>query len=154
MHTAAANELLLRYLRDHFHGPERLADCAAAEVDTYTDLGTHPDVSRQLWHTLGGALPEDCARVVHGTPVLAHARTGVIFAFAGGAGYALRLPPAALALARAAGATTLARSSLGDTLDLTRFGPGWIWGRYLADEAAWCRAAFQHAARDASRDRW
>src|SRR5687768_15464239 len=55
--------------------------------------GTHPDLADHVWHVLSKKLPETCAWVVYGRPVLIRPSSGVIFAFGGGTHtYALRLP--------------------------------------------------------------
>ena len=123
-------------------------------ADPYYDLGTHPDIVERLWNDLGGMLPKNCKWVLYGAPVLVHDASGVVFGFAGGSlTYALRLPPAERALAIAAGAETIhhypAYAELNiaaSKLDLTRFGPDWVFGRWLKGEEEWCRAAFDAAA--------
>ena len=155
-----ANAGILAYLGD----PERLGksvsvakdrpSCAPHEVaDPYLNLGAHPDVLERLWDQLGKALPRDCRRVVHGTPVLVHPKSGVIFAFCGGSmTYALRLPEPARSEATGAGAPTArdypAYPELGvqaSRLDLAAIGPEWVFGTFSKEEVAWCRAAFDHA---------
>lgn len=129
--------------------------CSPGEIaDPSTTLGTHPELVEHLWDVLGASLPLDCRRVVHGTPVLVHRRSGVIFAFAGGSlTYALRLPETERAEAIRAGAKTVrdypAYPELGieaSRLDLADFGPEWVFGGWHADEVRWCRAAFEAAA--------
>ena len=155
-----ANAGILSYLGD----PGRLEEsvsvakdrpsCAPHEVEEPTlRLGAHPDLLEQLWDRLGKALPRDCRRIVHGTPVLVHPKSGVLFAFCGGSmTYALRLPEPARSEAARAGAETIrnypAYPELGvrsSRLDLATIGPEWVFGKFLREEAAWCRAAFEYA---------
>lgn len=124
-----------------------------AVADAYAQLGSHPDCVSQIWDTLDALLPERCRWIVHDTPVLAHPRTGVIFAFTGGTTYALRIPPEELETAMKAGAEQVhhfpAYPDLGvaaSTLDLRPIGHDWIFGAWRREEPEWCRAAFQAAA--------
>jgi hypothetical protein len=143
----------LEHAAERVAAEPRLASCAPEDVpEPHRWLGTHPDVLVQLRGTLGDSLPERCNWVVRGMPVLAHPRTGVIFAFAGGMDYALRLPPPVLHDALRLGVKQVKHSrgtpSIGIapwTLDLARIGPEWCFGSYRADEVQWCRAAFEAA---------
>ncbi len=135
-------------------GSEREADPAKVDNPYYT-LGTHPDLVDRLWDELGGVLPLKCRWILYGSPVLVHPTTGIVFGFAGGTlTYALRLPPAELATALRAGATTVheypAHPEVNvkeSRLDLADIGPEWVFGNWLKGEEAWCRAAFEFAAR-------
>jgi hypothetical protein len=109
-------------------------------------LGTHPDVLDRLWKELTVKLPEPCAWVVYGKPVLVHPSTGVVFGFAGGTlVYALRLPDETCREALEAGATRVHAYGTGERLDLADLGPGWVLGRWLAAEPEWCLAAYRMA---------
>jgi hypothetical protein len=155
-----ANARILAYLGD----PERLRtsvsaakdrpSCSPGEIaEVSTSLGAHPDLLERLWDQLGASLPADCRRVVHGTPVLVHRRSGVLFAFGGGTStYALRLPAPERAEALRSGAKTVreypAHPALGvepSRLDLATIGPEWVFGDWREDEIRWCRAAFDAA---------
>ncbi len=157
-----ANRLILAYLSS----PDRLAGSASAAKsmpscspgaveNPYYRLGTHPDLLERLWDQLGGVLPKDCRWIVHGTPVLVHPDSGVLFAFAGGTQtYALRLPPTERGAALAAGAQTVHRypayPQLGiqaSVLDLATIGDEWVLGGWRKEEARSCRAAYDHAGR-------
>jgi hypothetical protein len=99
-----------------------------------------------LWDKLGKVLPEDCRWVVYGTPVLAHPKTGIIFAFAGGTlPYALRLPEPELGEAMRASDKRVHEYSSGSTLNLDDIGEEWVFGGWFADEERWCLAAYQFA---------
>jgi hypothetical protein len=133
--------------------------CAPHEIaGPSTKLGTHPELLERLWDELGGKLPSDCRRIVHGTPVLVHPQSGVIFAFCGGTlTYALRLPLAERQAALRAGAETVweypAYPALGikaSRLDLARIGEEWVFGGWRAGEEAWCRASFDAAGCEVS----
>jgi hypothetical protein len=130
--------------------------CSPSDVENpYYRLGTHPDLLERLWDQLGRILPKDCRWIVHGTPVLVHHGSGVIFAFAGGTQtYALRLPTTERAAALAAGAQTVHRypayPQLGipaSVLDLATIGDEWVLGGWRQEEPQWCRAAYNHAER-------
>ena len=116
-------------------------------------LGSHPDLVERLWDDLAGGLPLDCRWVVLRTPALVHPASGVIFGFCGGThAYALRLPPAELAEALAAGAPRLhefpSYPELGiaaSRLDLDTVGSEWVFGRFHPAEKRWCAAACAHA---------
>lgn len=150
-----ANRGIIAYLRGRSPRPAGAGPQAppADITNPYYTLGTHPDLVERLWDDLGGMLPKDCRWVLYGAPVLAHHASGVVFGFAGGSHtYALRLPPAERAAAIAAGAATIhhypAFPELGieaAKLDLARFGPEWVFGRWLQGEEEWCRAAFEFA---------
>ncbi len=157
MHLSCpANREVLAYLgRKGGQSPSAAerGDCPPHEVaDPYRKLGAHPDLVERLWDELGGALPRPCRWVARGTPALAHPDSGVLFGFAGGTVYALRLPPAELADAIAAGAVQVRRfpayPALGvaaSSLDLRDLGPGWVFGSWHAREPAWCLAGWRAA---------
>ena len=150
-----ANRGIIAYLSaDTRQKIDARAQASPADItDPYYNLGTHPDIVERLWDDLGGVLPKNCRWVLYGAPVLVHHASGVVFGFAGGSlTYALRLPPAERALAIAAGADTIhhypAYAELNiaaSKLDLARFGPEWVFGRWLKGEEDWCRAAFDAA---------
>jgi hypothetical protein len=83
--------------------------------------------------------------VVYGTPVLVNPASAVIFAFAGGTVYALRLPKDARSEALGLGLATVRRFSNGVVLDLADFGDEWVFGGALGEELRWCVRAFEHA---------
>ena len=143
-----ANAALVRYFAPR-HGRREQSDVARPEAvkDPYYTLGTHPDLVERLWDELGKALPVDCRAVFYGTPALIHSASGVMFGFAGGTHtYALRLPPVERAQALDAGATRIMTYPQSPALDVSQFGEEWVLCRWFADEAAWCRAAFDFAA--------
>lgn len=128
-------------------GPPDAAD------NPYDGLGSHPDYVSQIWDTLDAELPERCRWIIHDTPVLAHPHTGVIFAFTGGTIYALRLAPADLEPALAAGVEQVhdfpAYPELdiaASTFDLRKIGADWVFGNGRREEPRWIRAAFVAAA--------
>ena len=92
----------------------------------------------RVWDQLGAALPE-CRALLGGHPVLAHAGSDVVFAFALGTAYAVWIPPPLRA-----GVThdTVHRWGDGATTDLAL-------RRFAACEETWCRAAAEcHASPD------
>ena len=156
-----ANSGILRYLRtlswarERVAGDPQLESCApSAAKDPHERLGTHPDVVSRMWGSLGDSLPERCAWVLIGIPVLAHPHTGFVFAYSSGMQYALRLPPPALEAALRAGVKQVYRARGNPwtgaqpwTLDLALIGPDWCFGAYRGEEAGWCLDAFTAAAR-------
>jgi hypothetical protein len=97
-----------------------------------------------VWDVLGAAVPSDCRAQAKGTPVLAHPRTGRIFAAAHGTAYALWLTPADFDTATADGLTTVTQWSGGSVTDLAdAAGAGWIWGNWHHDEPDWVRRAYE-----------
>jgi hypothetical protein len=111
--------------------------------DPYMSQGCHPDIVVRVWDLLGKKLPEDCRAQAKGKPVLAHPGSDRIFAVAHGTAYALWLTPDDFSKARRAGAATEMEWSGGSVTDLAeRAGPGWIWGRWYADEPRWLLGAY------------
>ena len=115
----------------------------SAEVDPH-HLGTHPSVVTQLWDVLNRALPADARWLVFDGPALVHP-DGAILAAGIGTQYALRLLPADLGLAVAAGAELVHHfRTVGTTLDLPAiFGPEWVFGRFDDREPGWLLASFR-----------
>jgi hypothetical protein len=118
----------------------------------YDQLGSHPDEVSQIWDTLDAELPQRCRWIVDDTPVLAHPRTGVIFAFTGGTTYALRLAPADIDAALAAEVEQVHHfpaypelDVTASTLDLRKIAPDWVFGAWRREEPRWIRAAFDEA---------
>ena len=150
-----ANRGIIAYLSGRTErNTEQRAQASPADIkDPYYTLGTHPEIVERLWDDLGGVLPKDCKWVLYGSPVLVHHSSGVVFGFGGGTlTYALRLPMAEHAAALAAGAETVYHypaypelNIAASKLDLARFGPEWVFGRWLKGEEEWCRAAFDFA---------
>ena len=148
----------------YFHTIEPAAERVAAEprlesgsgkglVEAHGWFGAHPDCLSQLWGPSAATLPEPCQWVVHGVGVLAHPHSGVIFAFALGTNYVLRLPAATIAVALRAGVQQVKHSrgtpSIGIrpwTWDLTQIGHDWCFGSWRVEEQAWLRDAFDFAA--------
>jgi hypothetical protein len=88
-----------------------------------------------------------CARVAHDQPALAHSKTGIVFALAGGTRtLALRLPPDALAAALAVEGLRRTVSYPSTVISTERLGPAWAFVDIgSAPVRSWCRAAY-HAA--------
>lgn len=140
--AAPANAGVLRYRRAR-RGESPLIAAPDSVAAPYERLGSHPDIVSRLWDELNPALPRDCRCIVLGTPALVHPGTGIVLAVAIGTQYGLRLPPDAIPEARQAGAKTATRWSGGQTFDIAdAFGPDWILGGWLPQEASWCRRAY------------
>lgn len=75
--------------------------------------------------------------------VLDHpANAVVILAVCRGTSYCLRVADGMLSVAQNAGCTVSWRSGEGTITDLAAdFGAGWVFGRWVKDEATWCQAA-------------
>ena len=108
-------------------------------------LGTLPRVVDWLWNALNPALPLDGRWLVFDGPALVHPGSGIILAAGVGTQYALRLRPADLAAAVAAGAERVhAFRTSGTTLDLAAvFGPDWVFGSFDDREPAWLRTSYE-----------
>lgn len=149
-HTA--NTQVVKYLshRDQKSGSKWTENpsCSPDSVEhPYLRLCAHPNVVTRLWNNFASVLPAQCNWVVYGTPVLVNPATAVIFAFAGGTVYALRLPEDARSEAFKLGLDTVREFSNGGMLDLSDLGDGWMFGRALSEEQRWCVRAFEHAGK-------
>jgi len=137
-----ANLRVVRFLAGHDQRGEPIDE--AAYYPPIELLTTHPDVLDQVWKGLGGPIPGDSARFVHGVPALVHQGRGIVLAFGWGTAYALYLTDAALPEARAAGLGPVMRWSGGSETDLSlELGPSWLWGRYRSAEPGWVAASYQ-----------
>lgn len=109
----------------------------------YLELGCHPDVVVRVWEALGKALPVDCRAVVYGTPALVHSELGVVLALAYGTAYALRLSSQRYPEALLAGCHVKQTWAGGQVTDARKsFGPSWVFGDWLDQEAAWIRESY------------
>lgn len=115
--------------------------------DPYWEQGCHPDIVERVWDELGAELDPRARGQARGRPVLAHAESDRIIGFARGTAYALWLAPEDRPAARVAGADPSHRWGSGRVTDLAAdVGPGWIWGRWYADEPRWVTNAYAAAA--------
>jgi len=140
------NRGVLDYLGDGLPLAAVRVEEPAPDVDRWA-LGAHPDIVERLWDGLNGALPASARALVAGGPALVHPVSGRILAVALGTQYALWLTGSGLAAAQAAGhATAHEFRSVGRTLDLAeRFGPGWVFGDWSAEEGAWLAESYRAA---------
>lgn len=112
--------------------------------DPYMSLGSHPDIVSRIWKDINPELGSDCRLILCGTPALVHPVTGVILAVALGTQYCLHLPVPLMETALASGVKTTTKWAGGHVTDVSReFGEGWIFGKWLKDEIAWCRESYQ-----------
>ena len=81
--------------------------------------------------------------MVHGRPVLVHSETEVIFAFATGTFYALRLG-ATRTEAIETGATQCKKVGL-TTIDLSSISEDWFFGTWGGDKPDWWQNALNYA---------
>ena len=120
---------------------------AGREWSPYWHAGSHPDCVERVWNTLGDTLPEDCKFLALGRPVLAHPRSGFVFAMPYGTAYALWLPEPQHNAARAAGLRATHSWSTGPPTDIAdELGEGWLFGAWDAREVEWVKAAYAAAA--------
>jgi hypothetical protein len=143
-----ANTLVLESLARSGAGkPEIEGHDAVPAADAYLRCGCHPDVVERVWDQLGAALPQDCRRLVHGTPALVHPN-GLILAVGMGTQYGLRILLSDRDAASQAGAKTTTVWSGGGGMDIrATYGADWVFGAWLAAEPAWCRAVFDSPER-------
>ncbi len=139
----AENAGALGYLAHGRPASEAAFGPPPADVDS-RHLGTHPSVVDQVWGVLNEALPGDARWLVFDGPALVHP-SGTILAAAIGTQYTLRLLPADLAAATAAGAELVHHfRTVGTTLDLpATFGPDWVFGCFDDREPGWLVATYQ-----------
>lgn len=141
--THPLNQLVLRYLGRDGKRSAGLLALPGSVKDAYYGQGSHPDVVSRVWDHLGNVLPNDSRCLVYGTPALVHPHAGVILAICNGTEYNLRLAPDGLEEAAATVARTATRWSGGQEMDAVQvLGTDWIFGSWSADEARWCRAAY------------
>jgi uncharacterized protein YggU (UPF0235/DUF167 family) len=109
----------------------------------YMDAGCHPEVVERIWDQLGRVLPHDCRALLGHHPVLAHSISGVVFAFAYGTAYVMRVPLEQRAVADELGLRTTRRWSSGEVTDLAvELGKDWRFGAWRDEEYEWCRQAY------------
>jgi hypothetical protein len=140
-----ANALALRTLRAR--APSARPVVAAAEAkDPYYRCGCHPDTVERVWDSIGTQLPSDGRCVVFGRPAVVQPESGVILAMCLGTSYILRVVETDLPAALAAGCRQSQEWGAGSSGHVTHlveeYGPDWVFARWLDDEFAWCRAAY------------
>ena len=142
--TNPLNQPVLRYLdRDAKSEKPQLASPESVK-DAYYGQGSHPDIVARVWDQLGRSLPLDSRCLVHGTPVLVHPGSGIIFAICNGTQYNLRLAPAGLHEALVQGAKTVTRWSGGQEMNAVEvLGPDWVFGLWSNDEPRWCHEMYE-----------
>jgi hypothetical protein len=80
-----------------------------------------------------------------GTATLVNPESEIIFAFAAGTFYALRLPVPTRDIAIAAGAVSSTRIG-GSAVQLSMLGEEWVIGMGVKDAEEWWRSAFEYSA--------
>jgi hypothetical protein len=96
-----------------------------------------PDCTERILQ-VGKMMPRDCRALVYGFPALVHPESCVIFGFALGTYYHLRLP---LLLAEVA---VTAGTVASETLFPEGLGNEWVMGKWLRQESEWCEEAYRH----------
>ena len=119
--------------------------CSPEDVGVAPALGTRSDLMKWLWEHIHSRIPMSRRWVVLGTAVLVHPESEIIFAFAAGPDYALRLPENTRQLAVAAGAQTKKGTGRA-AIDLSPLGGEWVFGLGQADAEGWWESAFKYAA--------
>ena len=145
LERSPANEVVF----EHWDRPEHAwpSDPPGTQRDPYLHASSHPDCVERVWDRLGKTLPEDCRFLVMGRPVLAHPRSGVVFAMPYGTSYAVWIPQPQHADAVAVGLVPTMTWSGGSVTDLSDvFGDGWLFGTFADDEVSWIAAAYAAAA--------
>lgn len=138
--TERRNAAVLAYLAARAPGSVVLQRPDAV-TDPYMGSGSHPDIVERVWKGLAGARGGNGRALVHGTPALVDAATGVILAAAIGTQYALRLRLADVEAAMAGGVPVTTRWSGGETFDVrATFGPDWVLGSWRREEVEWVAA--------------
>jgi hypothetical protein len=92
-----------------------------------------------------GSVPSSRRWVVLGTPVLVNPDSEIVFAFAAGSNYALRLPAHTREAAISAGAKRSTGTG-GATVDLSVIGEEWVFGMGQSDAEEWWHRALEYAA--------
>ncbi|HMD90377.1 MAG TPA: hypothetical protein VKF38_14540 [Anaerolineaceae bacterium] len=137
-----ANHKVIPYL-SHRNPAAPLLAAFDSKPNPYLSLGSHPDIIERVWKQIGSAMPSDCRFIVCGTPALVQTDNGILFAFALGTQYCLRLPASLIETAHLANAKTSTRWSNGKVEDIQKeLGDGWIFGSWMAAEIEWCKASF------------
>lgn len=133
-----ANAGVLSYVGQGLPPAEVVVASPPPDVDRFR-LGAHPDIVARLWDELAPALGVETGALVAGGPALIDPGSGRILAVALGTQYALWLTGSGLAQAEAIGYQTVHEfRSVGRSLDLAaRFGPGWLFGAWNANEGTW-----------------
>ena len=143
-----ANAPLLRHLSrrySHLKGYwEANPSRSPEEVGPAPALGTLPDLITWLWEHIHSRVPSSTRWVVSGTAVLVNPESEIIFAFAAGSNYALRLPEKMRKNAVAAGAQQKIGSGA-STIDLADIGEEWVFGMGTADAEEWWDSAFEYS---------
>jgi hypothetical protein len=119
--------------------------CSPEDVGPSPALGTRPDLVEWLWTHMQGSVPSSRRWVVLGTPVLVNPDSEIVFAFAAGSNYTLRLPAHTREAAISAGAKRSTGTG-GATVDLSVIGEEWVFGMGQSDAEEWWHRALEYAA--------
>jgi len=112
--------------------------------DAYCDCACHPDVVDYLWNQAGGNLPMDCRGFVHGSPVLVHPASGIIFGICAGTLCFLRLPEELYLEALKTGAKTYVEVKPTGNIDVNEdLGEGWILSPSDARKPDWFKRIYE-----------
>jgi hypothetical protein len=129
-----ANAAVLKRLKNRFSHPKTTNPTHSPE-GLGSLLGARPEMVDWLWTRIHKRIPDSRRWVVSETATLVHPDSEIIFAFAEGGYYALRLPADSRNMAEFAGAKRLA--DLGDD---------WVIGMRKSDPEEWWQSAFEHSS--------
>ena len=139
-----ANLPLLRHLSGRYSHLKRYwaanPSCSPEDVGPSPALGTRPDLVEWLWTHIQGRIPSSRRWVV-----LANPDSEIVFAFAAGSNYALRLPARAREAAISAGAKRVMGTGSA-TVDLSVIGEEWVFGMGQSDAEEWWQRALEYSA--------
>ena len=132
------NAQVLRHIEQAKHRDAVLISGPDDHPDPYMEAGSHPDIVERIWDQLGRSLPVDCRAMLYGGPALVEPGSGVVIALAYGTQYVIRIPREYRAQALEAGCSIeQSWTTGGKTNAAEALGDDWVFGGYLADEAAW-----------------
>ncbi|MGA2350592.1 MAG: hypothetical protein ABSF70_09195 [Terracidiphilus sp.] len=141
------NASALAYLKKRLdRSPALLNEIPSISIHSGKSLFTHHEVLERIWGQLGTPLPRDCRAIVHGTPVLQHPDTGLIFVIGMGTFYWLRIPVEMLIELQANEHNFVQKMWNGEVIDVRReLGVGWAYGGWREAELEWCIEFYKQA---------
>jgi hypothetical protein len=130
-----ANAVVLQRLKRRYSHPKTTNPSYSPEGRGDIMLGARPEIVDWLWTHIHSRIPKSRKWVVFETATLVHPDSEIVFAFAEGDFYALRLPPPLRQIAVSAGAKRMAG-----------LGEDWVFGMGLSDTEEWWQSAFDSSS--------
>jgi len=130
-----ANAALVQRLKKRYSHPKTANPGYSPEGRGDLPLGARPELVNWLWGRIHSRIPESRRWVVFETATLVHPDSEIVFAFAEGDFYAIRLPAHSRQIAESHGAERMA--SLGED---------WVIGMGPGDAEEWWQSAFEYSA--------